>query len=216
MLKNRDNVFRARVQGNINKGTVVLDAGSLVYDNQWISYEGTTINLQDYIDSVVNGISRRRFFQNRNYAVQVVVGVDKSGSIRILEGIQTLYTTKDAVPLPSTFDIIPLISILLIQDGSSDMNYGFKPLSENNVTYFSGAGNVTDKNRPGLASSENGATGQIGVAGITGLKGIKGARGLTGNVGVTGSFGPGETGPKGIQGMTGINWSIHVPFDSFF
>lgn len=216
MLKNRDNVFRARAQGNIDKGTVVIDAGSLVYDNQWISYQGTVFNARRYIDSVVDGTNRRRFFQNRGYAVQIIVGIDKSGAIQILEGNQVLYTTKDSTPIPATFGIIPLVSILMIQDGSSDMNYGFRPLSDNNVTYFSGAGNVTDRNRPGAASDENGPTGYVGIEGITGLRGSDGLTGQEGDLGITGPVGWAETGMQGAVGMTGINWAIHVPFDVFF
>lgn len=216
MLKNRDNVFRARTQGNINKGAVVIDAGSLVYDNQWISYQGTVFDARRYIDSVVDGTNRRRFFQNRNYAVQIIVGIDKSGAIQILEGTQVPYTSKDSTPIPATFEIVPLVSILMIQDGSSDMNYGFRPLSDNNVTYFSGAGNVMDRNRTGAASTENGDTGQIGAVGVTGFRGLGGITGIEGDMGDTGPIGGTETGMQGSVGMTGINWAIHVPFEVFF
>lgn len=216
MLKGRDNVFRVRAQGNISRGTLVIDAGSLVYDNRWISYQGTVFDARRYVDNVVNGTTRRRFFQNRNYAVQIIIGVDKTGAIRILEGTQVSYTSKDAVPLPATYDIVPLVAVLMIQDGSSDMNYGFKPLSDSNVTYFSGSGNVMDRNRRGADSVAGGITGQRGAAGITGIRGSDGLTGQQGAMGVTGVSGEARTGMSGAQGETGINWAIHVPFEVFF
>lgn len=216
MLKPKQNVFHAKAQQSLDKGTVVIDAGSLVYDNQWISYQGTTFSARRYIGSVIDGTTRRRFFNDRNYAVQLILGVDKAGAIQVREGVQVAYTTKQSVPVPAAFDVVPLVSILLVQDGSSDMNYGFKPLNDTNVTYFSGAGNVIDKNQRGEASTYKGITGSPGVQGITGLRGVGGLTGQEGEIGVTGSQGWAETGIQGIQGMTGINWAIHIPFEVFF
>lgn len=216
MLKPKKNIFRAKSQKNLEKGSIVIDAGSLVYDNQWISYQGTVFSVQNYINNVVNGTTRRRFFNKHNYAIQLLIGIDKSGALQVREGTQVLFTTKSSIPIPATFNIIPLLSVALIQDGSNDLNTGFKPINDSNITFFSGTGNVIDKNLKGEESPHRGITGFQGAQGETGLKGLQGETGTEGVMGITGEKGYSETGPKGVQGMTGINWTIHVPFEIFF
>lgn len=216
MLKPKQNTFNAKIQKNIDKGTVIIDAGSIVFDNQWISYQGMIFKVNEYIENVLDNTNRQRFFTNKNYAAQIIIGIDKSGSIKYKEGTQVLYSSKKSVPIPPTFETVPLVSILLIQDGSSDMNYGYKPLNETNVTFFSGSGNVLDKNQKGDNSNIRGITGIDGDKGSTGLKGLDGDRGDQGLQGIIGAQGMAPTGISGVQGMTGINWAIHIPFEQFF
>jgi hypothetical protein len=211
MLKTKNNTVRANVQQNITDTSVVISSGSLVFDNKWIDYPGTVFNVQDYINSQISA-GRTRFFNGLNYAVCLIVGVGITGEITVVEGAQVLYTTLASVPVPPTFSIIPLIGIVLIQDGTSDVNAGVKPLKNNNVIYFSGMGNVIDKNIKGT----DGATGLLGVlgsSGETGLIGEDGITGLNGIMGTTGPMGFGIIGAQGAQGMTGINWDIHILFD---
>lgn len=216
MLKSKPNTLSARIKRSIDKGAVIIDSGSLVYDNKWIEYNGTLFEARRYIESKLNETTRRRFFTGRNYAVQILIGVDSSGSVRISEGTQSLFSTKESVSVPSTYGVIPLVSVLLIQDGSSDLNYGFRALNESNVTFFSGAGNVLDKNLTGPAGIDSYETGMNGPIGFTGLKGLSGETGYVGNVGTTGSIGDSTYGITGPQGMTGINWDINIPFDNLF
>lgn len=216
MLKQKNGALKAKIQQNINKGTIVIDSGSLVYDNKWISYQGTVFNFETYVDSVVDGASRRKFFKKKNYAVQIVVGIDKSGALKVKEGNQILFVSKKAVPIPLELDMIPLVSVLYIQDGSDDLTLGYKPIKSSNITYFSGFGNVLGKDQKGTSNNVKGSTGNEGVRGVTGNKGALGNQGLTGFQGITGTQGAsvfGETGPIGI---TGINWDINVSFTSFF
>lgn len=216
MIKPQPNVIRAKAKESISKGTVVIDSGSFVYDNKWISYQGTVFDVFRYIDSVVDGVSRTRFFNNRNYALQLLVGIDQVGSLNVVEGEQIEYSTKSSVPIPSTFNMIPIVSILMVQDGSSDVVYGFKPLDDSKITFFSGAGNVIDKNKIGKSSDDSGITGLVGGIGYTGIEGSVGSTGMQGFLGLTGPEGWATTGSDGVRGMTGINWDIHIPFEVFF
>jgi hypothetical protein len=215
-LKPRQNVQRAKSQPNIDKGSIVIDAGSLVYDNKWLSYKGTVFGVIEYISSVVDGTVRKRFFRQRSYALQLLIGIDTSGALQVVEGTQVPYTTKQSVPIPSTYDMIPLMAVLLVQDGSADVVNGFVPLNDSSVTYFSGAGNILEKNTVGEAALDDGLTGQGGSIGITGLVGVAGLTGRVGHEGYTGSIGIAPTGMQGLEGITGINWDIHIPFEYFY
>ena len=216
MIKPNSDVFRVKTQKNIDTGTIVIDAGSVVIDNKWISYQGTTFSAQSYINSVVDGTTRVRFFKKRIYALKLMFGIDRSGSIQVVEGAQILYTTKSSVPAPVSYDIVPIATVLMVQDGSSDMVSGYKPLDNSNVTFFSGTGNVVQKNKKGIDGTVQGITGPQGLQGLTGIVGLRGLTGLRGEQGETGVIGQGITGPQGEQGSTGINWSVHIPFEFFF
>jgi hypothetical protein len=107
------------------------------------------------------------------------------------------------------------LAVVLIQDGSADVNFGYRPLKVENIIYFSGAGNIVNGNLPGPTGIDSlvaGDTGLPGAGGSTGPKGPEGKTGLTGAEGVTPEFLPGAT---GLQGMTGIQWEIHIPFENF-
>jgi len=215
MIRPKITVIDAKSTPLIADSTVRIRAASFVYENNWVNFEGTLFNVTDYISSVVVS-PRTRFFINRNYAVYLVVGLTKDGEITVLEGPQVDITKQTVIPAPDTFNIIPLVGITLIQDGTTDMINGFKPLKDTNVTFFSGTGNVIDKNKlgdPGIDSNDFGHTG------VQGLTGSEGTNGITGYAGVTGHKGrmiPGDVGDTGLNGMTGINWAIHIPFKLFF
>lgn len=215
MLKSKKNVIKAKTNRSIKDDTIKIRAGSFVFENNWINFKGSIFSVKDYIaDSLVP--PRTRFFNNRNYAFYLIIGLDKNGELTYLEGDQVEYTTIKAIPVPSAYSIIPLVGIIFIQDGSRDLNNGYKPLNDKNVILFSGTGNVLDKNQKGPEGSSSlmhGSTGLLGLIGATGIQGVKG------NIGVTGTKGPsvlGDEGSTGFKGMTGINWNIHIPFKDFF
>lgn len=216
MLKPKKEELKVKVQQNVNKGTVVIDSGSIVYDNKWISYKGTTFNFEEYVSLIVDGTTRRKFFQKKDYAVQLVIGIDLTGAIKVIEGKQVYFMSKNAVPIPTDLDMVPLVSVLYIQDGSTDLTTGYKPLNSSSITYFSGFGNISQKNLQGVSNTIQGATGSNGIQGVTGNKGEVGDQGVTGPQGLTGYQGISIRGEQGAQGMTGINWDINVPFVAFF
>ena len=214
MLRPKTTVIDANTTPLISSNTVKVRASSFVYENNWINFEGTLFSVADYINSVM--ISPRiRFFTNRNYAVCLVVGVSKDGEATVIEGKQVDYTKQTTVPLPIDFNVIPLVGITLIQDGTTDLIHGFKPLSDTSVIFFSSTGNVIDKNKPGDAGPDSNALGLTGGSGVTGRVGGTGVIGSNGCTGYVGRLVPGETGDTGIAGMTGINWTIHIPFRLF-
>jgi hypothetical protein len=104
----------------------------------------------------------------------------------------------------------------LVQDGSDDLNFGYIPLNDDNVLFFSGLGNIIEKNLQGLTGSDSVQIGMTGIGGMTGSVGTTGLVGYTGYIGVTGVTPPAQQGSTGVQGMTGINWDIHIPFVEFF
>lgn len=212
MLKSKSNVVNARVQKNFTDYSVIINAGSLVIENKWIDYSGTFFNVQDYLRSTIT-TQRVRFFNNANYACYLVVGIDVNGSLSVIEGAQALFTTLESVPRPPTFNIVPLVGIIVIQDGSSNLIDGIKPLDESNVVFYSGMGNVLNKNLVGPEGLDSLIIGETGVQGETGFQGLPGLTGPIGDMGITGEDGLGVTGLDGPQGMTGLNWDVQVIFD---
>ena len=136
MLKQNFNTVTAKVQPSVSDSTVVIGAGSFVFDNNWIDFPGTVFSVTDYINSQISP-SRKSFFNGRSYALCIVVGLSNNGELEVLEGTQVVFTTAASVPIPSTFTFIPLVGIILIQDGTADMTGGIKPLKDNNVIFYS-------------------------------------------------------------------------------
>lgn len=213
MLKQKNNLVESKVT-SFSDEIVNIDAGSVVFDNKWISYKSILFNLRDYITSVLVS-PRTTFFQNRSYAVYIVVGIDFIGNIAVREGLQVPFVSVDTVPIPTTLDIIPLVGIVAIQDGSSDLEYGFKPLKNSNIFRYSGAGNILNKNLVGVEGPLSDVYGYTGIQGYTGLIGEEGLKGEKGITGLPGILVLGEQGSTGIRGLTGINWNIHFPFINF-
>ena len=213
MLKSKDNAINARIQKNFTDDAVVLYSGSLVIDNRWVDYTGTFFNVKDYLRGTITD-QRLRFFKYANYACYLVLGIDVNGSLSVSEGTQVPFTTLESVPVPAVYAVVPMVGIIVIQDSSSNLIDGIKPLNENNVVFYSGMGNVLDKNRKGIVGENSLIIGETGSTGDTGYIGYPGVTGLVGDMGTIGADGLGVTGPDGDQGMTGINWDIQVVFDT--
>lgn len=199
----------------ISSDAVSVNAGSLVYDNTWISYNPFLFKVNDYIKSIVRA-PRSRFFFDRNHAVFLIVGVDINTGVRVIEGKHVRYTALGAVPPPTSYDLIPLFGLVLVQDGSIDLVYGYNPLESSNIVLFSGYGNILNKDLVGLSGANSAVYGETGLRGFSGVVGTTGFQGTTGLRGYTGPISIGPQGYTGIQGITGISWEIHIPFESFY
>lgn len=213
-IKAKKDIINAGTSNSLSNDSIVIKAGSFVYDNIWINFNGIIFKARDYILSSLVA-PRTHFFNNLNYAVCLIVGIDINGSIQVIEGNQVLYTTNDSIPLPATYDIIPLISLILIQDGSNDLNYGFRPIKDTDITYFSGVGNAIEKNLVGDNGADSDIIGYTGLPGVMGLTGNTGVDGDMGPTGFKGLIGDAPAGDTGLQGITGINWDFRVPFEIF-
>jgi hypothetical protein len=214
MLKSKEDKIGAGVIPHFSDDSVRIQAGSFVFDNKWINFNGAIFKVTDYITSVLVG-NRTRFFKDRNYAVFILVGLDPQVGLVAAEGRHVLFTTLQATPAPVSYSFLPLVGIVLLQDGSRDLNYGYLPLKDENVFFMSGYGNIIDKNLKGDIGDDSVVCGETGLTGFTGLEGHTGLSGL---LGATGYVGPTQTpqqGATGLMGMTGINWDIFIPFETF-
>lgn len=212
MIKSKSEKISAEAIPVLSDDSIRINAGSFVINNAWISFSGSVFKVIDYINSVVVG-NRTRFFKDRNHAVYLLICLDPNEGITVIEGKHVPFTTLQAVPAPEIFSALPLIGVILVQDGSRDITYGFKPVSNENLVFFSGSGNIVDKNLKGIQGDDSLIYGETGLIGETGLHGI---RGLTGLIGITGHQGitpEGRLGETGLVGMTGINWDIDIPFE---
>lgn len=215
MLIPKKSKIRALINQSISKDSVRIHASSFIIDNKWVNFKGTTFKVSDYINSAVVP-PRNSFFVNRNHAIYLLVCLDPDLGIQVREGRSVRYTTMDAVPLPETYDIIPLIGIILLQDGSRDLNLGYKPLSSANIRYFSGTGNIVEKNIMGSTGSDNPSPGAMGLMGSTGVPGYPGTTGFNGPIGMKGPTSTPVQGLTGIGGLTGISWDIDIPYEEYF
>lgn len=213
-MKSKPNIVKAEPLPNYTTDSVKVDAGSVVVDDQWVNYGSTIIKINTYIASVVVS-PRTRFFQNRNYAVMLLVGLDPNQGIQIVEGTHVPYTTMGAVPYPTSYAVVPLLGIVLVQDGTSDLIYGYKPLKQESLKFFSGSGNIAEPNWPGATGMPSVAPGDTGVRGPVGYTGVVGLTGWLGVEGSTGLYVTGMQGETGVIGMTGICWDIYIPFETF-
>lgn len=209
MLKIRDNLISSKIVKSVDNNIVNIESGSVVFDNKWITYKNVNFNVNQYVsDAVVS--PRINFFQNRNYAVMLVVGLSSSGTLTTVEGTQVKYSSNAGVPMPSTINILPLVGIIIIQDGTNNLN-AFKDITDKNIVSFSGAGNIKEKNQDGLQGQTGTEIGMTGIIGMTGSLGVTGLQGHTGFKGWTGLPGNRIQGDTGLKGTTGINWTIHFP-----
>jgi len=215
MLKSKSKQVMAGVTPNYSDDSIRIEAGSVVVSNSWINYDAVLFRLTDYVASVVKP-PRTRFFQNRNYAVYLLIGLDIDQGIRVAEGRQVPFSTVLSVPRPEGYDFIPLIGVVAVQDGSDDLNNGYLPLKDEYLEFFNGSGNVVDSGLKGITGVDSTVTGHTGLQGFTGPEGLRGYQGVTGLVGVTGLHVNPSQGVTGLQGMTGINWQVHVPLEEFF
>jgi hypothetical protein len=215
MMQSNEDKIRAGTNPNFSDDTVRIKAGSFVIENKWINFNGTLFKITEYIDSVLRG-SRTRFFKDRSYAVYIMVGLDPSQGIRSVEGTHVPFTTIQAVPPPEEYSFLPLVGIVLVQDGTRDLNYGYVPLKNENVIFFSGYGNVIERDLKGARGDASQIYGETGLYGITGFIGVPGPQGTLGITGQVGSTPAAPRGYTGMGGMTGISWGIHIPFQEFF
>jgi len=215
MLKQRKGLVGAMTTPNYSDNSVRIEAGSVVIGNSWVNYNAALFKLTDYISSVVKP-PRTRFFKNRGYAVYLLVGLDINEGIKVVEGRHVPFTTVWSVPRPETHDLVPLVGVVVVQNGSNDLNNGYLPLKDEYVEFFNGMGNVVDSDLMGITGVNCDVAGATGALGYTGLAGEWGASGWEGDQGHTGAMPPVPQGETGLQGMTGINWQIHVPLETFF
>jgi len=214
MLKPNNSTIGTKSLDNKISGAVKINAGSFIIDNQWVSYNSYLFRVNDYISSVLTP-RRTSFFINRGYAIYLLVCLDIKGGIKVLEGSQVRYTNRESVPPPSSFTDIPLAGVILRQDGTNNLNTGYVPITDKDVKYFSGTGNIIDKNLVGITGLKNDIRGLTGYPGNRGVRGHIGAGGQDGDQGLTGYPGIGIMGGTGIQGMTGISWDVHLPLTEF-
>lgn len=212
MLKTKSEKIYAEATPVLLYDAVRINAGSFIIDNAWVSFSGIIFKIRDYIASVVVG-NRTRFFKDRNYAVYLLICLDPYNGVTVVEGKHVRFTTLASVPPPESFSYLPLIGLILIQDGTLDVIYGFKPIKNENIIYFSGSGNISEKDLKGIKGNGSVISGETGLTGVTGLRGYVGDKGLMGITGATGPSVSARVGETGIKGMTGINWDIYVPFE---
>jgi len=215
MLKSKNGQIESTTVPNFSTDSVKIESGSFVIDNKWVNYDSTIFKVNDYITRVVVA-PRTKFFRNRNNAVFLMVGIHLQDGLKVIEGEQVRFTTLKAVPIPSGFDVVPILGIILIQDGTTDLNLGYKPLQPYYIVHFSGTGNVLDKNQGGVKGVDSDVLGVTGFTGYTGLEGPLAKQGETGFIGETGVTLLAERGFTGPQGVTGISWDIHLKLDTFF
>ena len=197
MLKSNKNTIKSNSFDNQIGGSVKINSGSFVVDNKWVSHDSYLFRLEEYISKVLTSY-RPTFFKGRNNAVSLIVTLSLKEGIKVVEGTQVTFTTREAVPLPGILDSIPLVGIIVRQDGTNDLNRGYVPIQDRDLMSFSGTGNIEDKDLIGITGLEN--TSQ----GLTGFQGDMGATGVVGGIGSQGYLG--ATGIEGdlIQGETGI------------
>jgi hypothetical protein len=213
MIKSKKEKINAGSIPVISSDSIRINPGSFVIDNTWLSFSGTVFKIKSYIKNVVVG-NRTRFFKDRGYAVYLLICIDINDGIKIIEGTHVKFNTLGSVPPPQTYDALPLIGLILVQDGTRDVVNGFKPISDKNIIYFSGTGNIINKDLKGVTGCDNPHSGETGIIGDTGIGGETGFQGETGIIGVTGLIPTATQGMDGYQGITGMYWDIHVPLET--
>lgn len=213
-MKTKPNIVSAQVAPFVSPDAVRINAGSVVYGDRWLNFGATVYKVKDYVASVVVK-PRLKFFMNRDWALMLMVGIDQNGAITAVEGPQVKYTTNDSVPPPYVGDLLPLVGIILVQDGSLDLVNGLKPLTDASLRFMSGSGNVLPPDLVGETGLNSDVVGHTGPVGITGFIGQTGVFGHTGMAGAEGPTEIGQAGSTGQQGMTGISWDVNLPFEEF-
>ena len=213
MLKPNKSTIKSNSIDNNIKGSVRVKAGSFVVDNQWVSYDSYLFRLDNYVNSVVTA-NRQTFFSDRGNALILLVTLSLRNGIKIIEGPQVKYTNRRSVPLPKIVDTIPLVGVIVRQDSTGDLNGGYIPMTDEDLIFFSGTGNIEDKDLVGITGIQNTTQGLTGIAGYMGITGVEGITGEIGDKGSTGYTGELIQGATGIQGSTGISWDVHLPFST--
>ena len=215
MLITKNDLISASITPNFSDDSIQISAGSVIFDNTWINYNSSIFVVTDYINRVVVG-SRTRFFKNRNYALNLIIGLDVNEGITAVESSHVPFTSISAIPFPQNFTIIPLVCLTLIQDGSTDLVTGYIPLKQDYIRLFSGAGNILDKNIQGPTGIDCDVVGSTGLMGDTGAQGYQNVTGIIGLTGFNGITPAAPMGITGLSGLTGVSWTIDIPFVQFF
>lgn len=192
---------------NISSGVdnkIRIEAGSFVYENKWVNYKSKIFSLNDYVKVKLK--ERDSFFNNRGYALYLVICMDFYGKLFVEEGVQVSFKLKESVPAPRVKNI-PLVGLILVQNGSEDLNYGFRPVLDSDLIEYSGLGNILEKNLPGITGAASYAVGERGLQGVTGFAGVTGVPGLTGLPGIQGPLGWFFVGSTGVIGVPGLNYN---------
>lgn len=214
MMKTKSNTVESKVLRGESSSSILIEAGSFVIDNQWVSYNNYWFKVDDYIKSVI-GPNRQSFFSDRNMAIALVITLDIIDGIKIVEGKEVIFKSNDTVPYPGSLECIPLAGLILKQDGSTDLTKGYLSVGQGNLIKFSGTGNISEKNLRGATGLSNRSTGLEGLTGYRGIQGIPGYTGCQGCTGQVGAQGKLVRGEKGLRGMTGISWDVHLPFSNY-
>jgi hypothetical protein len=184
---------------------IKIEAGSFIYDDRWINYKSKVLDIEQYITNSL-GKNRPTYFYARNNALALLVGIDYNGKLLVEEGPQVPYKSNTKVPFNKISRVLPIFSLILIQDGSVDLNLGIKEFSDKDIINISGIGNILKKDIQGETGSISSARGEQGAQGVTGYRGIQGPQGPTGLLGVQGTIGASASGITGFQGLTGLNY----------
>ena len=211
MLKQKKNTVNSNCMNNNIGNSVKVKAGSLVIDNKWVSYDSYMFNVTDYINRSLS-TNRSTFFSKKKSAIYILVTLGLKRGISILEGKEVRYISRESVPRPTVIDSIPLVGIILRQDGTDDLSTGFILVTDKDLDSFSGTGNIIEKNLVGITGLNNNTQGLTGIQGNLGDTGLQGLTGLVGDQGETGVVSAFIVGETGAQGATGISWDTHVPF----
>lgn len=192
---------------NISSGSdnkIRIESGSFVYENKWVNYKSKIFNLNDYVKEKLR--ERDSFFNNRGYALYLVIGLNFYGKLSIEEGVQVPFKLKESIPAPKIKNI-PLVGLILVQNGSEDLNYGFNPIENGDLVEYSGFGNILEKNLSGITGPLSLSIGERGLQGVTGQSGVTGELGLTGLQGIQGPVGRFFVGSTGVKGIQGLNYN---------
>lgn len=211
MLKSNNSTIKSNSFDSKISGTVNIKAGSFVIDNQWVSYDSYLFRIVDYINSLITN-NRPTFFKDRNNALNLIVTLSLQNGITIVEGPQVKYTIRESVPIPMSLENIPLVGVTIRHDGTNNLN-SFIPVTDIDIRFFSGTGNIENKNLMGITGVNSNIQGFTGTQGEGGITGVYGSTGFQGGQGTQGFPGALIQGATGVQGMTGISWDIHLPFD---
>lgn len=195
-------VFGVKTKNPLVHGenVVFIKGGSVLIDDRWIVFSDLRIDIQSIVNSYVNKNSRR-LFNYRNDIMYVLIALNKNSEIEVIPNIAfKTDSTGDVREFPDLSLKLPLILVMLRQDGSSDLK-SFSPISRLDIEIYQGVGNFTLRGDQG----DTGLKGITGLKGTTGIKGFTGMPGITGISGYTGIVGfsvQGETGVAGQRGAT--------------
>lgn len=193
--------FTLKIKNTLEHGenVVFIKGGSVIVDDRWVHYKDLRIDVQQVINSYVSATTRR-LFNHYDDILYVLIGQDKSGSLKVFPSVSFNTTSfGDVRVFPDLSGLVPLMVVKLTQDGTNDLK-SFIPIKRDDIELYQGYGNFTLRGPKG----EEGYKGITGIQGVTGIDGLEGYMGFTGDIGETGIPGfsvQGVTGPDGPEGQ---------------